>query len=69
MHKKKWKSRSTAGTTNTYGIAKVGFAPFEDNNNNLCVGLADGENTNLPFADEIKACEQIDFVPKLMLRK
>lgn len=54
-------------------VAKAGiynhiweFKPFEDANGNMVCGLADGENENYPFAADIKKCEQIEFVPKVI---
>lgn len=43
-----------------------GFEPTEDANGNMVCGLADGENENFPFAEDIRKCEQIEFVPKVI---
>jgi len=43
-----------------------GFEPIKDADGNMICGLADGENNNFPFAADIKLCEQIEFVPKVI---
>ena len=39
------------------------FAPLKDANGNDVCGLADGENDNYPFVEELKQCPQIEYVP------
>lgn len=47
-----------------YGDCKAGFSAIEDIDGNLVCGLADGDNHNLSFSSEIKACTQIDYNEK-----
>jgi len=56
------------GRYGVHGELKHGFSPIEDADGNLICGLADGENLQFSFADEIKSCSQIDYNPKTRQR-
>ena len=44
------------------------FEPIKDNNGNWISGLKNADNTNFPFTEDLKKCDQIEFVPKVISR-
>ena len=47
-----------------YGDEKIEFTPMIDNSGNVVCSLAYGSMEFLPFIEDVKQCEQIEFVPK-----